>query len=148
MTKKKDIEILLEKYFEGTTSGQEEQILRTYFTGSEVSEDLAVYQPIFSYLDAEIKNCSTAKPHPRYISLKRFAWSAVAAIFLLMLGFTAYYRFNNTTGDGSYVIINGEKFSDVRLAQQQAQKAFEDVSFSKDEITDNLIPEDMKEGLE
>lgn len=148
MTKKKDIEILLEKYFEGTTSGQEEQILRTYFTGSEVSEDLAVYRPIFSYLDAEIKNCSTAKPHPRYISLKRFTWPAVAAIFLLMLGFTAYYRFYNTTGDGSYVIINGEKFSDVRLAQQQAQKAFEDVSFSKDEITDNLIPEDMKEGLE
>src|SRR5574344_1411181 len=114
MTKKKDIEILLEKYFEGTTSGQEEQILRTYFTGSEVSEDLAVYRPIFSYLDAEIKNCSTAKPHPRYISLKHFAWSAVATIFLLMLVFTAYYRFYNTTGDGSYVIINGEKFSDVR----------------------------------
>lgn len=44
---------LIEKYFEGETSLEEEARLRAYFNGEEVSEDLKVYQPLFEHFTNE-----------------------------------------------------------------------------------------------
>lgn len=44
---------LIEKYFEGETSLEEEARLRAYFNGEEVSEDLKVYQPLFEHFATE-----------------------------------------------------------------------------------------------
>jgi len=51
------IKNLVEKYFEGETSIQEEQQLRTYFAGSDIHKELAAYTPIFDTfkVDAEAK---------------------------------------------------------------------------------------------
>ena len=43
------IKYLIEQYFEGETSLQEEQQLRTYFQQGEVAEELKEYQPLFQY---------------------------------------------------------------------------------------------------
>lgn len=40
---------LLEKYFEGKTSLEEEAKLLSYFNSGEVEEDLKVYQPLFEH---------------------------------------------------------------------------------------------------
>lgn len=40
---------LIEKYFEGTTSLEEERQLRAYFDGPDVDERLLQYQPVFQY---------------------------------------------------------------------------------------------------
>lgn len=45
----KQIHELLEKYFEGTTSLEEEAQLKVFFQQAEVPEDLRVYQPLFEY---------------------------------------------------------------------------------------------------
>lgn len=44
---------LVEKYFEGESSIQEEQQLRTYFAGSDVHKELTVYTPIFNTFKAD-----------------------------------------------------------------------------------------------
>jgi hypothetical protein len=45
----KDISRLLDKYFEGETSLEEERILRQYFTSKDVAPELAMHKPLFIY---------------------------------------------------------------------------------------------------
>ncbi len=44
---------LIEKYFEGESSLQEEAQIRTYFQEEEVSDDLKAYAPLFEYFEEE-----------------------------------------------------------------------------------------------
>ena len=47
------IDELLDKYFEGETSCEEERELRRFFTEEEVPEHLQTYRPLFAYLNRE-----------------------------------------------------------------------------------------------
>ena len=44
---------LIEKYFEGETSVEEEARLRAYFNDGEVAEELKIYQPLFEHFSQE-----------------------------------------------------------------------------------------------
>ena len=55
------IDELLDKYFEGETSCEEERELRRFFTEKEVPEHLQTYRPLFAYLNREAT--SMAAPH-------------------------------------------------------------------------------------
>ena len=49
------IEELIDRYFEGQTSCEEERELRSFFTQENVPESLQVYRPLFVCLDQEAK---------------------------------------------------------------------------------------------
>ena len=49
----KDIETLLNKYFEGETTCEEERRLRRFFAEGLVPEHLEVYRPMFAFFEAE-----------------------------------------------------------------------------------------------
>lgn len=51
--KPEKIKKLLDRYFEGNSSLEEEKQLRHYFTESTIADDLLMYRPIFQVLDAE-----------------------------------------------------------------------------------------------
>lgn len=51
----KDIETLLNKYFEGETTCEEERRLRRFFAEGLVPEHLEVYCPMFAFFEAEQK---------------------------------------------------------------------------------------------
>jgi hypothetical protein len=139
MKKVEYIKQLLEKYFEGETSHSDELELRRYFaTTKELPEEWAAYKPLFGYIDEE---SGAVKPvrHIRRLYL-RYIWTAAAACILLLLGVAGYNGMHK-----DYVIIDGQKSTDVRLARQQAEKAFADVSFSQDDIKEDLVPQEMKE---
>ena len=40
---------LLERYWKGETTLEEEQILRTFFIQKDIPEDMEVYRPLFAY---------------------------------------------------------------------------------------------------
>ncbi len=44
---------LLDKYFEGSSSLKEEAQLKAFFAQDEISEELAVYRPLFQWQAAE-----------------------------------------------------------------------------------------------
>ncbi len=44
---------LLDKYFEGITTVEEENKLKKYFLSGTISEDMKPYQPLFSFLKKE-----------------------------------------------------------------------------------------------
>lgn len=51
----KYIEQLLEHYWKGETSLEEEEILRTFFSQKDIPSDLLCYRPLFAYEAAEVK---------------------------------------------------------------------------------------------
>ena len=80
------IEELIDRYFEGQTSCEEERELRSFFTQENVPESLQVYRPLFVCLDQEAKafrqeSAPVKKPSFR----RRFIYTAggIAAGILL-----------------------------------------------------------------
>ncbi|TAK49124.1 MAG: hypothetical protein EPO28_00945 [Saprospiraceae bacterium] len=55
MSSPMNAKILLEKYFEGKTTLEEEARLREYFNQNEVEEFLKPYQPLFQFFEHEKK---------------------------------------------------------------------------------------------
>ncbi|HFB99837.1 MAG TPA: pyruvate ferredoxin oxidoreductase, partial [Phaeodactylibacter sp.] len=49
----KNISQLLEKYWEGETSLQEENTLKQYFNQENVAQELQEYQPLFQFFKEE-----------------------------------------------------------------------------------------------
>lgn len=86
-----NIEELLEKYYLGETSLQEEQQLKAYFSENEVPEHLKSYQVMFQYFE-ETKQEHATKTSSLLTktSVKkksyRYQWISVAAVAVLMFG--------------------------------------------------------------
>ena len=80
-----NIEKLLEKYFEATTTVAEEQALREYFTGDGVAPHLQKYSGMFTYFStARTERFTGQVPLKTRKNLSR--WISVAAVALLIFG--------------------------------------------------------------
>lgn len=144
------IDELLNRYFEGETSCEEERELRRYFTEGDVREDLAVYRPLFACIDEEAKAHrraqeaeAVANMHPRSNGRRRTLrlyrlWGGIAAGVLLLIGIANLgQRLWATPTD--YVIIDGKRYTDARVIRQQALSAFQDVQMSREEVLDLMF---------
>jgi len=144
MLTEKEARELLDKYFEGETSCSEEKQLRLFFTTTvQLPDDLFDYRPLFVYLDEESR---TAVPHTVVRSNRHrilyYALSGVAASLLLLLGISTFNRYSR--GESNSAFINGEQITDIKVVRQQARVAFAEVSFSKEELADEMMPDDIK----
>jgi len=84
-----NIEKLIEKYFEATTTVAEEETLRTYFSGDDIAPHLEQHAPLFNYFTKAKEECFTKqvplKPRKNYLK-----WVSVAAIAVFMVGLYFY----------------------------------------------------------
>ena len=80
-----NIEKLLEKYFEATTSAAEERSLREYFSQEEVAPQLEQYKPIFAYF-SEAKKERFTKQVPLKPRKNYYKWISVAAVAVVAFG--------------------------------------------------------------
>ena len=106
-----EIELLLEKFYEGNTSLQEEKILRDFFFGTDVPAHLKSHKPLFNYFvreqrqeagDAALnqklltqitENHGAALVVPLHSNRSRFLFiSGIAASILLMVGLFFTFR--------------------------------------------------------
>jgi hypothetical protein len=93
----RDIKILLDRYYEGETTLEEEKILRDFFNGDEVPVDLAEHKPLFVWTSEERTSETEMTIHlpeeeGKVISLFRkrpaLYWiTGIAATFLLLAGY-------------------------------------------------------------
>ena len=80
-----NVEKLLEKYFEATTTVAEEEELKAYFNGDEVASHLEQYAPIFRYF-SEAKEEQYTRTVPLKPRTYIYRWMSVAAVAVLALG--------------------------------------------------------------
>jgi len=80
-----NIQKLLEKYFEATTTEAEEKTLRSYFSQKIVAPHLEQYVPMFTYFSIAKEERFTKqvplKPRKSY-----YKWISVAAVAVLVFG--------------------------------------------------------------
>lgn len=88
-----EIEIMLDAYFEGTTSVSEEQLLLDYFNNEKVAEHLIQYKPIFVGLSLARQERSEREIElPEKVAAKNsYRWYSIAALFVVALGVGGFY---------------------------------------------------------
>jgi len=87
----KNIEILLEKYFDGETSISEENELRKYFSSTDVSAHLMHHKPMFAYFSVAAAQKSEDKKAIMSVKSKT-AWLSIAASIAVIVGVVAYVQ--------------------------------------------------------
>ncbi|WP_130736539.1 hypothetical protein [Flavobacterium sp. J27] len=116
------VEILVEKYLEGTSSIAEEKQLKAYFSSNEVAPHLVQYKPLFSYFNNQ-KEEQFTKTLPLQAKRQSYVkWISVAASVVVLLG-TVHYFYNN---DNSETELG--TYSNPEKAFVETQKALEMLS--------------------
>lgn len=142
----KNIEELVNKYFDGETTCEEERELRRFFAQERVPEHLKAYGPFFAFFEEEKRKPATKEEENPLQQKKKntfrnrlmYATGGIAATLLLLVGIAGIHRHFNALPD-SYVIIDGKCYTDENLAREQALAAFRNVSMDEDELLDSLF---------
>jgi hypothetical protein len=131
MGKMEKINILLDLYFAGETTTEQENELKKYFASNNVAAEHKVYQPLFGTFEIEKsekypENLPKIRKQPvrRKMLVISIIATVAAASILLMIGI-----FQNKYDD-TYVIIHGKRINDRELAIQTAQAKINKVSES------------------
>lgn len=132
----KDIDLLLEKYFEGETTLEEESILRNYFRQSEIEDRHKVYAPMFNYFSAERKEAAVEKKK----KIPFYVWISVAASILLIIGIRSFNSVSvgNDTG-GTFVYVDGKKVTDQAEVSVAALNSIRVVSEVDNDVVSTQI---------
>ena len=114
MKQQEEINVLLQRYFDGATTLDEERLLQRYFTESPIDDALKVYRPLFTYF-AQERAVQPPAPKTRVI---RPAWSIITAMaasiaVLLWIGISQNKEVQN---DGLIYIVDGKRVYDETAA--------------------------------
>jgi len=142
------IDDLLTRYFDGETTCAEEREIKRFFKEEHIPSELEIYRPIFAFFEEEAKQQPT-KEESKAVEAERakvmkprrhfiYTLSGIAAGLLIILSIAGIKQINQPA---NYVIIDGHKSTNVQLAREQAQAAFDDVSFSREDIFETLFNE-------
>ena len=145
-----NIDNLLNKYFEGETTLEDEQTLRSYFNENNLPEHLKELAPMFIYIEDErvalevLKGVSDASPALTVIEKRKTIFSkslyirAVAAACIIAVFFLFSPGKSNSNGSDSYAWINGKRITDKEEIKMFAEKSLENVSSNE-----NIFMEQM-----
>jgi 3-oxoacyl-(acyl-carrier-protein) synthase len=119
---------LIEKYYDGLTTGAEEKQLQLFLMRSDLPEKYQAEQAIFGYFDQKKE-----RKHIRVTPYMR--WAAVAAVALLVVAGPQLFVTAHTS---NYAYIDGKKVSDIQEVRSHALASLGDISSSKDEVQESL----------
>jgi|GEM_PF-243638 len=141
----KEIEILLEKYFEASTSVEEERILREFFQRENIPAHLKSLQPLFRTMKVEsgikspvdheillIEKISPVKKNPFYSNRRLYWISSIAATILLVLSIIFLKERENKP------LSNNYSPDEVQLALLQTTEALNFISLKLNKGTSEL----------
>lgn len=120
-----NIKQLIEKYFDGTTSLQEEKQLKAYFSSDKVAPELEKYKGLFSYFSKE-QQTQTAQEIVIRPKTRFNFWLAASVIVAIGLGIVFFQPKEPDLGT----------FDDPEIALQETQKAL------------RLVAENINKGKE
>ena len=127
--KNEHINDLLDRFFEGETTCDDERDLYHFFTQDDIPEELIRYKPIMKYFEsglADVPSFSIQRKQLPVFNLKKrwIAWSGMAASLLIILFTSLYFLKDKDTSDpfeGSYIIRNGVCITDLNLIRPELE---------------------------
>ncbi|MCL1938587.1 MAG: hypothetical protein FWF52_09365 [Candidatus Azobacteroides sp.] len=128
------IEELINRYFEGLSSAEEEDTLYAFFMRENVPDDLLKYKPVFHYFATgivdEFKVADTMQKRKNVRRKKQHVawWMAAAASILLVLSITVWKTLQTPDFDpyeGSCIIRNGVRITDLNVIRGELDKTVE-----------------------
>ena len=124
-----NIEKLLEKYFEATTTVAEEETLREYFASESVATHLEQYAPMFQYL-SYAKEERFTKQVPIHTGRRKllFRWVSVAAVAVLLIGIYLNQNTDQSIETGQSI---EEVYTQEEIAEAQEALSLLAINFNK-----------------
>lgn len=143
------IKILLEKYWNCETTVEEESLLKEYFSGTDIPEDLKEFTPLFQYYKSQkavrvseefeervIREIESKekKGKRRYLHIY---YKAAAAVILILFFVTIHQRFI-AVREKATVIVQ-DTFEDPEKALEETKKALLLVSEKWNKGKNNIV---------
>ncbi|MBB3187299.1 hypothetical protein [Microbacter margulisiae] len=122
-----EAENLLEKYYEGATTVEEERQLQQFLSQKDLPLRFEADQAILGYF-AESR--PETKKQASIVSFIR--WSSVAATLLVGF-FLAKFLFSNQV-QLNYAYVNGQKITNIKEIKAQAMASLQIIASSPDEV--------------
>jgi len=123
-----DADQLIERYYEGLTSIDEEKQLQKFLSKPNLPERFETEKAIFGYFDNK-------KQKKHFNILPYIRWASVAVIIgFVMVGVQMLTAENRT----DYAYIDGVKITNVREVKSQALASLSDISSKNNEVEDGL----------
>ncbi|MDR1370527.1 MAG: hypothetical protein LBJ72_10475 [Dysgonamonadaceae bacterium] len=143
--KTNNIKQLLDKYFEGQTSLQEERCLRNYFRQDNVDKSLTEFKPMFDFLNEERKiamievnetiiSKQINRPKIKKIRFSRICIGTAATVMLCLGVKFTFFNQQKETSVQSIVYVDGKKFTDLKTIRLQTLNTLEVISESEDDV--------------
>jgi len=109
-----DYSRLLDKYWDGETSEDEEFVLKGYFRSSIIQEEHKAFTDLFEYFDhqknitftARQNESTDSKPKVKYFNLRRIIYSVAAASLLLFAAVTVMKDINPDPNEQQTAMVN------------------------------------------
>jgi len=129
---------LIERYYEGLTTADEEKQLRYFLSQPNLPERFEPEQAILGYF-----NHKKQKIHHSLFPGVRWASAAAVAIFIVF-GSQLFFAGSQS----NYAYVNGQKITNLREIKSQALASLTDISSSKDEVAEGLKNINNKELIQ
>lgn len=133
----KDIDNILEKYFEGESSLEEEKILRDYFGQKDIEERHKIYAPMFNFFTEEREE--TLPTTKKKKKLPVYVWISIAASLLLLLTVKSVYTNLENEASRSLVYIDGKRITNIQTINSEALTSLENISEMDEDVVDSQI---------
>jgi hypothetical protein len=132
-----DISPLLDKYFEGNSSSEDEKTLRRYFAQDGLPEELQVYAALFRFLDDE-STAQNALNEIASVRRRRFPLRQVWAVAAVLLAAVLLLMRPSSSSDESCAWVDGRRITDPAAVRGYAESSFGKVQPESDIIEDQL----------
>lgn len=139
--RKEEIEILLNRYYEGTSTPEEEEVLKRFFASPDVPEGYEAEKAIFSYFNTAVPEPSADFAHrisngidddrKRRMRKIIYSVSAAAAMIILLISLLFVIDSQNETKD---------TFDDPQIAYAETMKILYGISIQLNKGREALEP--------
>ena len=144
MRRFEDIDVLIEKYFEGDTSVAEEKQLRRFLQQKHLPEKYRAEKAMFDHFAREK---AAKEPRRARIIPQVVRWTAIAAAIIGSVWIINRNEEPDHPLIGSYVIIDGTTYTNPQKVREHALKALDDVTIGQKSPSDEEAEKLMKEQL-
>jgi hypothetical protein len=128
------MEDLLNRFFSGETSNEEERELYRFFAGEDIPAHLRRYKPVFSYFESGLEKelnlltgepAEAAEPFRRAMPKRRIRIAAGMAALALILSVAALLFLRKANAfdpyEGSYIVRSGVRITDTSLIRPEIE---------------------------